>query len=52
LLAALLPMPTGVGTPLDENLLTKGLEGSLGYTVGPGIMLRAPFMNPWLNLVN
>lgn len=52
LLVSALPMPTGVGTPLDENLITKAFEDSLGYTVGPGIALRAPFMNPWINLLN
>lgn len=51
-LTSILPIPTGVGTPLDENIVTKFFEDSLGYTVGPGIALRAPFMNPWINLLN
>lgn len=52
LLVAVMPMPAGVGTPLDENLITKFMEDGLGYTIGPGLALRAPFMNPWINVLN
>lgn len=47
-----LPMPYGIGTPVDENVITKGLEGTLGYTLGPGMGLRAPTLNPWVNLLD
>lgn len=47
-----LPMPYGIGTPVDENVITKGLEGTLGYTLGPGMGLRAPSLNPWINVIS
>lgn len=52
LMMSLLPMPSGIGTPITDNLIAKGLQGSLGYTIGPGMALRAPFLNPWWNLIN
>lgn len=43
---------SGVGTPLTDNLVSKAIDGSLGYSIGPGMGLRSPMLNPWLNLVN
>lgn len=52
LIGSVLPMPVGVGTPLDESIVNKALEGTLGYSIGPGMALRAPFLNPWVNVVH
>ena len=48
----LLPTPSGIGTPIDENVIAKTMEGNLGYSIGPGMGMRAPFLNPWYQLVN
>lgn len=47
-----LPMPYGIGTPVNENVIYKAMEGTLGYSIGPGMGLRAPSLNPWINMVN
>lgn len=53
LLGAALPTPiSSVGTPLGDNLFTKGLEGTLGYSIGPGMAIGSYRLNPWVNLVN
>jgi hypothetical protein len=55
LLANVLPSPPGlgsVGTPLTDNLFTKGLEGTLGHSIGPGMGFGAFRLNPWLNLAH
>lgn len=48
----LLPTPSGIGTPIDENVIAKTMEGNLGYSIGPGMGMRAPFLNPWYQLVD
>lgn len=55
LLATNLPVPDflgSTGTPVQDNVLTKALTGSLQYSVGTGMGLRAPGLNPWYNLIN
>lgn len=55
LLGAFIPMPDllpgSVGTPLDDNMLAKVWEGTLGFSVGPGMALRAPGLHPVPNLL-
>ncbi len=49
LLATILPTPPflpGVGTPFSDNFFTKGLEGALPGSIGPGMLLHVPTMNP------
>jgi hypothetical protein len=49
LLTGLLPTPSflpGVGTPLGDNFLSKGIEHGLAGSVGPGMLFRAAKMNP------
>lgn len=36
----------GVGTPVHDNLLTKAMEGSLGYSIGPGMGTRGATAHP------
>ena len=42
-----LPIP-GMELPVTENIFTKGVEGSLLYSVGPGMLFRSPGLNPWM----
>lgn len=51
LLAGLAPAPAGVGTPLGDNLFSKGLSGSLGASFGIGQGFRALHMNPWAHML-
>jgi len=54
-LAVMAPTPTmfgNVGLPLQDNLLTVGADGRLGYSFGFGQGIRAHNLNPWMNLVN
>lgn len=48
-----LPRPPGIsiGSPESDNLVSKALDGTLGYSIGPGMGFRAPTLNPWANLV-
>jgi len=53
LLAGMAPTPSGFGTvglPIKDNLLTTGLEGNLGWSIGPQEVFRAHALNPWVNL--
>ena len=52
LLALGLPNVSGVGLPVEDNVLSKLFQGNLGYTMGPWMAFRVPFLNPWYNLVN
>jgi hypothetical protein len=53
LLVSLVPAPPligSVGTVVGDNLLSMVADGSLGWSIGPGMGLRAEQMNPWINL--
>jgi hypothetical protein len=39
------------GLPTYDNLLTKVVNGTLTYSMGPGQGLRAPELNPWAQLL-
>ncbi|QYW02270.1 single subunit virion RNA polymerase [Stenotrophomonas phage Philippe] len=41
-----------IGTPIEDNLISKLGDGSLSYSTGLGQAFRAPLLNPWVNLVN
>ena len=38
----------GVELPVTENVFTKAMEGTLGYSMGPGMLFSAPGLNPWV----
>ena len=38
----------GMELPVTENVFTKGIEGSLGFSLGPGMLFNAPGLNPWV----
>ena len=46
------PVVSDAGTVLDDNLISKAFDGGLGYSMGPGMGVRAVGINPWVNLVN
>ena len=55
LLANAVPHPTmfgSVGSPLEDNIFTMAADGSLDWSMGPGMGLRSPSLLPWFNLVN
>lgn len=47
-----LPSPTGVGLPIDDNIVSKFVGGGLSYSIGPEMAFRAWTLNPWYNLVD
>lgn len=51
LLAEALPLPGIAGSPLTDNVVAGLVGGTLGYSVGPGMMLEGALMNPWVSLV-
>jgi hypothetical protein len=51
ILAGLTPAPDGVGTPLGDNIFSKGLSGALGGSIGIGMGLRAPTMYPVMQVL-
>lgn len=52
LLAGTMPQPSDVGLPLEDNLFTAMAEGRLGNSIGPGMGMRAPSLNPFFALAN
>lgn len=52
LLAMAMPNVAGVGLPVQDNVISKAVEGTLGYSIGPGMAFSAPTLNPWYNLAN
>jgi hypothetical protein len=55
LLATLAPAPTlfgSVGLPTSDNMISKLLDGSLDNSMGIGMGLRAPELNPWGAMIN
>jgi hypothetical protein len=40
-----------LGSPIQDNLVTKAFHGTLGYSLGPGMMLHAPILHPAVHLL-
>lgn len=54
LMVGMAPKPTffgSIGTPISDNFLTMGVNGELGASVGIGMALNAPTMNPFVSAV-
>jgi hypothetical protein len=45
-----LPVIGDIGSPVMDNVLTMGVNGKLGYSIGPHMGLGSFRLNPWLNL--
>lgn len=55
LIASLAPAPDlfgPIGLPTEDNAFAKLAEGTLDNSMGPGQGMRAPMLNPWLNIIN
>jgi len=46
------PLLGSIGNPITDNFVSAMLDGRLGYTTGPGLLFRAPALNPWWNLTH
>lgn len=50
LIGSMMPMhhsPVGnLGTPIQDNVISKAFSGTLGYSLGPGMMFHAPMLHP------
>lgn len=51
-MTGLMPLPSGAGLPVEDNMFTKLFEGTLGYSIGPEMLGQGIGLNPWYNLVN
>ena len=38
----------GMELPVTENVFTKAIEGTLGHSLGPGMLFSTPGLNPWV----
>ena len=47
-----LPLLGSIGNPLTDNMLAVVMDGRLGYSTGPGMLFRAPQLNPWMAIIN
>ena len=41
----------GIGSPMMDNVVTKGLEGNLPDSIGPSMAFGSWQLNPWINAV-
>lgn len=47
-----LPLLGSIGNPITDNMLAVIMDGRLGYSTGPGMLFRAPQLNPWMAIIN
>ena len=55
LMVGMAPKPDffgSIGTPISDNFATMMVNGELGNSVGLGMALNAPTLNPWVNAFN
>lgn len=45
-------MPASTGSPITDNGVAKVMSGDIWYSIGFGQALRAPTLNPWVNLAH
>jgi hypothetical protein len=41
-----------LGSPITDNAISVIADDRAGYSIGPGMGMRAPQLNPWWNLIN
>lgn len=51
LLYSAMPLPFAAGIPVTDNIFSSILKNTLGYSIGPEMMLNPISINPWYNLV-
>lgn len=47
-----IPFTGSIGSSMTDNMVSVIFDGRLGYTTGPGMLIRAPELNPWYALVD
>lgn len=47
-----LPLLGSIGNPITDNMLAVIMDGRLGFSTGPGMLFRAPQLNPWMAIIN
>lgn len=51
LMAATVPAPSSIGSPITDNLFGLAVEGRLGYSIGLDQLIGAPMMHPLDNML-
>ena len=51
LMAATVPAPSSIGSPITDNLFGLAVEGRLGYSIGLDQLIGAPMMHPLDNMI-
>ena len=51
LMAATIPAPSSIGSPITDNLFGLAVEGRLGYSIGLDQLIGAPMMHPLDNMI-
>lgn len=47
-----IPFTGSIGSAMTDNMASVIFDGRLGYTTGPGMLFRAPELNPWYALID
>lgn len=50
LLPGSLPVIGSIGSPIADNMLSVAIDGRMDNSMGPGMGIRAPTLNPWYAL--
>ena len=51
LMAATIPAPSSIGSPITDNVFSLAVEGRLGYSIGLDQLIGAPMMHPLDNML-
>ena len=51
LMAATIPAPSSIGSPITDNVFSLAVEGRLGYSIGLDQLIGAPMMHPLDNMI-
>ena len=51
LMAATIPAPSSIGSPITDNLFGLAVDGRLGYSIGLDQLIGAPMMHPLDNVI-
>lgn len=41
-----------IDSPIQDNIVSSGIQGKLGYSMGWDMMFNSPHLNPWVNLMD
>lgn len=51
LMAATVPVPSSIGSPITDNLFGLAVEGQLGHSIGLDQLISAPMLHPLDNMI-